>query len=280
MSERKPGILHGEHLLLGANFSPSERTGILGVSEYASEGALSTREALLADLTGCEYLLISGNGGFDLASIAFGGKILEVGEADFEAVLTGDGSLLGAPLALRTGDHEVVVIDATQTREAVAAWIEFLAQARDAQGSEAFPEVQVEDASDMLVPLLLGGDLAEEVLLDYLHDGERPPEPGAVRQLRLDAISCVVCHVSSPAGTPAYLLLVPPASARVLWRSLLSFTEVSPIGHRALRSLLSRELPWASELDGSGPVRVSREALEGWGILRGGAGFVGARSLV
>lgn len=279
MSERRAGILHGEHLLLGASFSPSERTGMLRVDEYAAEGALNTREALLADLTGCAYLLVSGSNAPAFSELAFAGDVLGVGDARFEAALTGDGSLLGAPLVLRTGDHETVVIDATRVHESVGAWIEFLARAKDARGNEAFPEVEVEDASEMLVPLLLLGDLSGEVLLDYLHNGDGLPEPGVTRQLRLDAITCVVTRLDLPQGTPAFLLLVPPGSARVLWRSLLSFTEVTPVGHRALSSLLSRILPWASVLDGSGPVRVPREQLEEWGIVREGAEFVGGRAL-
>lgn len=279
MSERRAGILHGEHLLLGASFSPSERTGMLRVDEYAAEGALNTREALLADLTGCAYLLVSGANAPVFSELAFAGDVLGVGDARFEAALTGDGSLLGAPLVLRTGDHETVMVDATRVHESVGAWIEFLAQARDARGNEAFPEVEVEDASEMLVPLLLLGDLSGEVLLDYLHNGDELPKPGTTRQLRLDAITCVVTSLDLPQGTPAFLLLVPPGSARVLWRSLLSFTEVTPTGHRALSSLLSRILPWASVLDGSGPVWVPREQLEKWGIVRGGAEFVGGRAL-
>lgn len=132
----------------------------------------------------------------------------------------------------------------------------------------------------MLVPLLLLGELSGEVLLDYLHNGDELPEPGTTRQLRLDAITCAVTSLDLPQETPAFHLLVPPGSARVLWRSLLSFTEVTPVGHRALSSLLSRILPWASVLDGSGPARVSREQLEDWGIVRGGVDFVGGRGLV
>ena len=279
MSERRAGILHGEHLLLGASFSPSERTGMLRVDEYAAEGSLNTREALLADLTGCAYLLASGANAPAFSELAFAGDVLGVGDARFEAALTGDGSLLGAPLVLRTGDHETVVIDATRVHESVGAWVEFLARAKDARGNEAFPEVEVEDASEMLVPLLLGGNLAPEVLRDYLHDGEDLPYPGTVKQLRLDAIPCVVAAIEGRGAAPAYLLLVPPASARVLWRSLLSFSEVSPIGHRALESLLAKALPWAARLDGTGPVKLSREELEGWGILREEADFVGGRAL-
>ena len=279
VSERRTGVLQGEHLLLGASFQPSEGTGLLGVSSYAAEGALDTSEALLADLTGCAYLLVSGADAEAFSALALCGRRLEVGECGFEATLTGDGALLGAPLALRTGDHETVVVDATRAREAVAAWLAFLSHARSAEGGEAFPQVEVEDASEMLVPLLLGGNLAPEVLRDYLHDGEDLPDPGTVKQLRLDAIPCVVAAIEGRGAAPAYLLLVPPASARVLWRSLLSFSEVSPIGHRALESLLAKALPWAARLDGTGPVKLSREELEGWGILREEADFVGGRAL-
>lgn len=279
MSEgKRMGVLHGEHVLLGATFSPSAHTGILGVSTYPNPVDPASDGAFLADLTGCAYLLASGQDTASFCGAALAGRRLGVGESAFEAALTGDGRLLAAPLVIRTGDTEFVIVDATRPSDCLAPWLEFVAGAREG-GVSAFPSVRLEEASAMLVPLLLFGRSATAVLLDYVRDGERLPEPGSVAQLRLDAIPSVVASLEMPLVNSAYLVLVPPAFARVLWRSLLSFTEVAPVGLETLRSMLDAALPWAALLDGSGPVEVSRELLASWGIVRDDTDFVGGRQL-
>lgn len=279
MSEVRTSVLHEEHVLLGASFAPSESTGLLSVSSYAGEkyGLPAADEALLADLTGTAYLLVSGAGAEALATAALAGRRLAVGECAFSGALAGDGALLAAPLVARCGDTEYVVLDPSPRGEALGAWLGLLARA-ESDGARAFEDVTVRDASDLLVPLLLAGPAAKNVLSDYLH-GAVPPEPGQVRQLRLDAIDAVVARPGAPLAQDALVVLVPPARARVLWRSLLSFTEVSPVGAPAVAALLAEGLPWGALLRRTGPERLGRTALCGWGLVRDGDGFVGARAL-
>lgn len=279
MSETRAGVLHEEHALLGASFVPSETTGLLAVRSYAREavGAPAAGEARLTDLTGATYLLVSGSDAEPLAYATFAGKPLPVGECSFSATLSGDGSLLSMPLVARCGDTEFVVIDPSPRGEALAAWTGLLAHA-ESDGARAFPLVSICDASEMLVPLALCGPAAEHVLSDYLHDASLPT-PGQVRQLRLDAIDVVVVRPGAPLAQDIVVVLVPPARARVLWRSLLSFTEVSPVGVPAFAGLLAGALPWGELLVGAGPERVSRDRLVRWGLVRDGGDFVGGRAL-
>lgn len=279
MSEVRTGVLHGEHVLLGASFEPSEATGILAVSSYAGEkdGLPAAGEALLADLTGTCYLLVSGPDAEALATSALAGRRLAVGECVFSAALAGDGALLAAPLVARCGDTEYVVCDPTPRGEALGAWVGLLSRA-ESGGVRAFEDASACDASDLLVPLLLAGPASAAVLSDYLH-GEELPEPGQVRQLRLDAIDAVVVRAPAPLAQDALLVLVPPARARVLWRSLLSFTEVSPVGAPGVSALLAAGLPWGELLRRTGPERLGRDELYGWGLVRDACDFVGARAL-
>lgn len=279
MSDARTGVLHEEHALLGASFEPSETTGLLAVRSYAREAvcAPAAGEARLTDLTGATYLLVSGSDAEPLAYAAFAGAPLPVGECAFSATLSGDGSLLSMPLVARCGDTEFVVIDPSPRGEALAAWTGLLARA-ESDGVRAFPLVSVCDASEMLVPLALCGPAAEHVLSDYLHDASLPA-PGQVRQLRLDAIDVVVVRPGAPLAQDVVVVLVPPARARVLWRSLLSFTEVSPIGVPAFAGLFAGALPWGELLVGAGPERVSRDRLVHWGLVRDGGDFVGGRAL-
>lgn len=274
------GVLYEEHVLLGASLAESAVTGGPLVMGYAGEKNLDELlpDAVLSDLTGAAYLLVSGASSQALFSAAAAGRPLAVGEAAFEAVLTGEGRLLSVPLALRSGDHEHVLLDPTPRGAALAAWLGFLSS-MERDGYAPYADASVEDASEMLVPLLLAGERSRDVLSDYVRTaGEALPREGEVRALHLDAIPALVAHIPGP-GPEEWLLLVPAQRARVIWRSLLSFAEVSPVGARAARHLLADRRPWASSLPAEGPVSVPRAELERWGVLREGSDFVGARLL-
>lgn len=274
------GVLYEEHVLLGATFEESAVTGGPRVISYAGERDLDELlpGAVLSDLTGSAYLLVSGASSQELFSAAAAGRPLAVGEAAFEAVLTGEGRLLALPLALRSGDHEHVLLDPTPRGAALAAWMGFLSR-MERDGYAPYAGASVEDASEMLVPLLLAGARSRDVLSDYVRTaGEALPREGEVRALHLDAIPALVARVPGP-GPEEWLLLVPAQRARVIWRSLLSFCEVSPVGARAASRLLSGSRPWAGSLPAEGPVSVPRAELRRWGVLREGNDFVGARLL-
>lgn len=277
MSAPRMGCLHPEHVLLGASFLPSERDGMLRVESYGNEPH-DGGSTMLVDLTGCSYLLVSGADASAFCRTSFAGRDLVVGEAAVEAVLNGTGELLGTPLLMRTGDSEYVVVDASEQSDVIAAWLEFLSNV-ESDGRRAFPDLSISDATGMLVPLLLAGPDATGVLSDYVRGNEGLPPVGVVRQLRLDAIPAVVARPATASLPPAYIALVPTASARILWRSLLSFTEVEPIGHLGLKRALSQSCPWAQRLEEGAPARVTRRDLDAWGLARSGEDFVGGRSV-
>lgn len=279
MSGLRRGVLAEEHELLGASFRHSETAGVLGVHSYAHErdDLPGHGEALLADLTGSTYLLVGGPDAETFSGAAFAGSPLAVGCCAWSGALSGDGSLLASPLLARCGDCEYAVFDPSARGDALAGWLGLLSHA-ESGGRRAFSEVSVNDASEMLVPLALVGPAAIGVLSDYLH-GAGLPAPGRLGQLRLDAIETIVIHLAGPLAQDAFIVLVPPARARVLWRSLLSFTEVAPVGLPAIGRALTDGLPWSALLDHAGPERLSRDTLARWGLVRDGRDFVGARSL-
>ncbi|MBM6774170.1 aminomethyl transferase family protein, partial [Olsenella profusa] len=271
MSAPHEGTLHGEHVLLGARFAAHEGAEALHVSSYEREVPVveALEGAVLSDLTGSPYLFVSGEAAEAFGDAALAGRPLSVGDVAFEAALAGDGSLVSVPLALRTGDTELVLVDPSRRGPVLDGWVRLLAGAEQ-DGSGVFAGVTVEDASEMLVPLLLVGGEARPVLADYVSTPADLPAAGRVASLHLDAIPAVVAQLPRMGSLPpAFLVLVPPARARALWRSLLSFTTVSPVGAEALCALGER-LPWGGLLSGEGPVRAPREELTGWGLMRDG----------
>lgn len=274
-------VLLPEHELLGAELIESPQSGVVVPASYLDETPLdeALTGAALADLTGAAYVLVSGASAQALAECACAGRRLAVGECAFEAVLEGDGALTSAPLVLRTGDNEYALLDISQRGTTATTWLGFLAQVGQ-PGRPAFPQTSVEDASPLLVPLLLWGAEAHAVLGDYLAGGDVLPGEGELRNLTLDGHILTLCaRLPLAHGEGAYLVLVPPTSVRVLWRSLLSFASVSPVGRIALAEGLSSALPWWDLLSQEGVVRVPRIDLERWGLVRADGGFVGIRGL-
>lgn len=281
MSAPRMGALHGEHVLLGARFASTEGAEALHVSSYEREAPVAEglEGALLSDLTGRTYLLVSGEAVESLGRAVLAGRRLGVGEAAFEAVLTGDGSVCSVPLTLRTGDTELVLLDPSGRGAALEGWVRFVAGVSQ-DGSAPFAGTSVDDASGMLVPLLLAGGAAEAVLADYVAAPTDLPAAGRVSSLHLDAIPAVVARLPrAGSSAPAFLVLVPPANARAIWRSLLSFREVSPVGAEAVRAL-AEGLPWGGLLAAAGPARATADELALWGLLRPDGGYIGERGLL
>ena len=276
MSEQKRSILHTELEYLGAQFSTSTEGFNLAQSFYGEkplEEAL--KDCALIDLSGIGYTLVSGTSAQNFVEAVFAGKQLEVGETSFECALTGDGSLSSIGLLARSGQNEYVVLDASERSLVLDEWLSIIASVEQ-NGVAPYTEVSLEDATPLLTPLLLAGKKTKKVLMDYL--GEQTlPEDSKLCNLMLDqTIPALVANVSTK-KVPAYLVMVPPVHTVILFRSLLSFETVHPLGHKQLIEGLKRYLPWFSELVSNTKVVVAKDKLEGWGLLRASDDFIGAR---
>ena len=276
MSEQKRSILHTELEYLGAQFSTSTEGFNLAQSFYGEkplEEAL--KDCALIDLSGIGYTLVSGTSAQNFVEAVFAGKQLEVGEASFECALTGDGSLSSIGLLARSGQNEYVVLDASERSLVLEEWLSIIASVEQ-NGVAPYAEVSLEDATPLLTPLLLAGKKAKKVLMDYLGE-QQLPEDSKLCNLMLDqTIPALVANVSTK-KVPAYLVMVPPVHTVILFRSLLSFEMVHPLGHKQLIEGLKTYLPWFSELASNTKVVVAKDKLEGWGLLRASDDFIGAR---
>lgn len=276
MSEQKRSILHTELEYLGAQFSTSTEGFNLAQSFYGEkplEEAL--KDCALIDLSGISYTLVSGTSAQNFVEAVFAGKQIEVGETSFECALTGDGSLSSIGLLARSGQNEYVVLDASERSLVLDEWLSIIASVEQ-NGVAPYAEVSLEDATPLLTPLLLAGKKAKKVLMDYLGE-QKLPEDSKLCNLMLDQIiPALVANVSTK-KVPAYLVMVPPVHTVILFRSLLSFETVHPLGHKQLIEGLKTYFPWFSELASNTKVVVAKDKLEGWGLLRASDDFIGAR---
>ena len=201
----------------------------------------------------------------------------QVGEARLSAVLAGDGSLVGIPVFARFSEGEYLCWDPTPRADILDAWMGFV-RSIESDGVAPYAATDVEDVSDATVPLLLWGPMAEEVLSDYLAPDDALPAVGRIASVLLDGtISCVLVR---PAQLPhALLLLVPEQHATILWRSLLSFNVVCPVGRLALWRHLVDLWPHAEDLLGHDRVTIGRDDLLGAGLVRPSYDFIGGRAI-
>ena len=276
MSEQKRSILHTELEYLGAQFSTSTEGFNLAQSFYGEKPLKEAlRDCALVDLSGISYTLISGAVAQNFVEAVFAGKQLEVGETSFACALTGDGSLSSIGLLARSGQNEYVVLDASERSLVLEEWLSIIASVEQ-NGVAPYAEVSLDDATPLLTPLLLAGKKAKKVLMDYLGE-QQLPEDSKLCNLMLDqTIPALIANVSTK-KVPAYLAMVPPVHTVMLFRSLLSFEMVHPLGHKQLIEGLTTYLPWFSELASNTKVVLAKDKLEGWGLLRTSADFIGAR---
>ena len=262
--------------------SSRRRGALLGPVRYADEGVELTAfddGAALVDLTGMDMQVVSGAPAQAFCEAACAGRRLSVGACALEACLLGDGGVASIPLLARTGASEYLVLDASSRRDVLVSWLGFVARI-ERDGMRPYDGLTVSDETASLVPLALVGPTAPAVLSDYVPGdaSRRLPVAGEVANLDLDGrITTIVCALDLP--RPAYLVLVPPAWARVVWRSMLSFGSVTPVGHAALRTWLARSVTVLSRLADPDRLTMGEGELRASGVVREGADFIGARGL-
>ena len=260
-----------EHTYLGASFEDGRVTSYLNEADadQALEGVS------LFDLTGSLYTFVSGEASQSFAEALCAAEKLDVGSCSFSAVLTGDGALVSIPLVVRGGTSEYMIIDMSHRGEVLFGWMEFV-RSIEQDGVKPFASVASEDASSLLVPLLVCGRRTKELLGDYIGTQELPAA-GRVSSVAFDGVPCVVAHPQALPGD-AFIVFAPPAFSVRLFRSFLSFPYVNPQGSKALAHILS-DMPWSGLLKGSDRMEVSAGELRGFGLTRPDADYIGARGL-
>lgn len=281
-SEDEQIVLAAEHLLLGALMGSLDDGGPDVPLRYADTDAEATALAdgtALCDLSGLYAAKMAGSSAEAFCSAVFGGRKLAVGECAFEPVFMGDGRLASVPLLARTGDQEYVLWDASPSADLLAAWLSFMSDIEQ-NGYRPYAGLDFEEESTALVPLLLWGDEARTILHDYVRKDDRLPEAGHITDVSLDGTIATLVLSPKLDGRPSYLVLVPPAYARIVWRSLLSFQSLAPVGQAICRQRISETLPWGKLLLSAEPHEVDAKSVKAWGIMRKEHVFVGARALL
>ena len=273
--------LLNEHMLLGAILENGEK-GFASKAVVYGDGT-AERDALrdgcgVADLSYLRMMLIGGDAAEPFFSATVACELPAVGECRFGAILAGDAAVIATPLVVRTGDHEFLLLEGQDRWPAMDAWLRWVADLEQ-DGVRPYAGVSVSEVTGSLVPLLLHGPTAGEVLGDYLKGNGGLPQGGICSQALLDERIPAIIVCPGFSKEPSYLAFVPNKNAVVIWRSLMSFGSVAPVGSSAVEGLAGRTLGWARLMRGADRVTLPTEALYRWDLARKSGGFIGARSL-
>lgn len=277
-------VLFEEHCFLGAQFETDE-AGYEHVASYpfASQAEFSSGHAFLMDMDGYEFSYVHGPAATSFISCASASPLPAISQLAPAALLSGTGSLLSLPFIARTQADEYLVFDYSPRAATTFSWLSFVRAIED-RGTKVFADVTSERSIEDLVPLALVGEAAGTIIQDYLAADEELCKPGSIASYSFDG-SIPVLVFSFDAS--AYLLLVPSARVRILWRSLLSHTELSPKEPGYFNHVLARAYPLLAHLSKADPEaelstspQLSSTQLKHAGLIRQDTNFIGARALV
>lgn len=140
---------------------------------------------------------------------------------------------------IRSGEHEFMLLTRFDQAASLYSLLEEYAECGVEDKLEE-GQILLSDETDSFAGICIAGPQADYVLAemgkasDELAEEKLKALPDfTLGMMRLDTAPTLIFHIS----LECYYLFVPPTYARGLWRGLLSFHEVSPIGRHAFEVL-------------------------------------------
>ena len=267
--------LKPEHEVLGAHFL-QDRNIVKSYSNTELEIAGLKNSCGIFDLSFCHMYLISGADAIRFASTCFAGKKLDVGECCLTTALSGTAEIIDAPILMRTGDFEFLVVSVSNNFQALGAWMLWMGKLEN-EGQRAFPRLNITDQTASLTTLYLAGPDSMKILSDYIGESVLLPADGRVDSMQLDKAPGIVARLDI-VEDPGFIVMLPPALSRVFWRSFLSFNSLEPCGQDAVLAYL-KDSPWGELMAMDDFKDKDSTELLGSELIRSEADFVGARGL-
>lgn len=194
-------------------------------------------------------------------------RIDEIGRAVYTVMCDEDGGIIDDLIVYHTGDLEYLIIANAANRDTDWAWL-----------SDRLPEsVEAADESERTALIALQGPRALDVLAELAGPGYEPPSRFTLGEARVGGVDVLVARTGYTGEDGVELLCAAPHAVG-LWRSLLSFEEVTPCGLGA-RDTLRLEMGYplyGSDMDrGVDPVSAGL----GWVVPKAKTGYIGAEAI-
>ncbi|MCL2024572.1 MAG: glycine cleavage system aminomethyltransferase GcvT [Coriobacteriia bacterium] len=263
--------LYDEHIALGARMV--EFAGYEMPLQYTSlieEHNATRTSAGLFDVSHMAQFRISGEGAYaflqrlltnDLARIA------DVGAAQYTLMLDDEGGILDDLIVYHTGAEYMIIANAAN-RVIDLAWLR----------NHAPDDVEIVDESDRTALLALQGPEALRILSELIGEEFEPPARFHLVAAMLDERIPALVARTGYTGEDGVELIVRADDAATLWRALLSFPEVTPVGLGA-RDTLRLEMGYPLYGTDMDETRNPIEAGLGWVCPADKTGYIGAEAV-
>jgi aminomethyltransferase len=269
--ELKRTALYHEHLTLGARMVPF--AGWEMPVQYA--GIIEEHRAVrcsagVFDVGHMAEFRVFGFGAFGFLQGVLTNdlsRISELGRAQYTLMLDDEGHIIDDLIVYHSGDLEYLIIANASNYETDFAWL----------NSHAPAEVELVDESSRTSLIALQGPAALRIVGELAGEGWEAPSRFTLSEATLDTISALVARTGYT-GEDGVEILTSTSTAPELWRTILSFAEVSPVGLGA-RDTLRLEMGYplyGSDMDRTiDPISAGL----GWVVPASKGGFVGAAAV-
>ena len=233
MSKATPEVkqtpLHDEHLALGATMVPFAGFEMPIQYQGIVEEHLATREQVgIFDVSHMATFRVSGEGSYQFLQEMLSNdldRIEDVGAAQYTLLLNDDGKILDDLIVYNTGAEYMMVVNASNAKTD----FEWLAQ-------HAPDDVEITDESERTSIIAVQGPEALNVikeLADTSDDGGGDWDAPArfhIAPLRMTGGANMLVARTGYTGEDGVELIMHKEDAVAVWRALMSFEEVTPVG--------------------------------------------------
>ena len=194
-------------------------------------------------------------------------RISELGKAQYTLLLDDEGRIIDDLIVYHSGDIEYLIIANASNHETDFAWL----------AAHAPDGLELVDESPRTSLIALQGPLALGIMADLAGSDWQAPARFTLREANLDTIPALVARTGYT-GEDGFEILTSNATAPQLWRAILSYPEVSPVGLGA-RDTLRLEMGYplyGSDMDRTNdPISAGL----GWVVPKDKTGFIGSQAV-
>ena len=269
--ELRHTALYAEHIALGARMVPF--AGWEMPVQYAGiieEHHAVRRAAGIFDVGHMAEFRVFGFAAFDFLQSVFTNdlsRISELGHAQYTLMLDEEGHIIDDLIVYHSGDLEYLIIANASNHQVDFAWL----------SAHAPAEVELVDESDRTSLIALQGPEALAIVSELAGQGWEAPARFTLCEAMLDTIPALVARTGYT-GEDGVEILTSMSSAPALWRAILSFGQVSPIGLGA-RDTLRLEMGYplyGSDMDRTiDPISAGL----GWVVPAAKTAYIGAEAV-
>lgn len=260
--------LYDEHLALGARMVPFAGWEMpVQYGGIIDEHKDVRSSAGVFDVSHMAEFRVFGFGSFDFLQSLFTNdlhKIAELGQAQYTLMLDDDGHMLDDLIVYHTGDLEYLIIANASNAETDFAWIITHAPA----------DLEIVDESDRTALIALQGPEAVRIATELAGEGWEAPRRFTIREASLGTVPTLVARTGYT-GEDGVEILCRASDAPLIWRAILSFPEVAPVGLGA-RDTLRMEMGYplyGNDMDRTiDPISAGL----GWVVPKGKTDYIGS----